>query len=122
MGIADYRNICASVRDMAVHFHSCVDACERHLWAIRARAALHEGMQVECPLRTSQDDKQNMNAALVELQQLIRQVEAATRSVVSSNGVKTKSVTTRASAYNKSPGRAVRLGRAARSAMRCGYF
>lgn len=120
MRIAAYRDVCASVRDMAVHFHACVDATERHLWATRARAVLREGMEAECP-RASQDDKQKIGAALVELHQLIRGVEAAAQAVPSIS-VKSKSATSRASAYNKSASRAVRIGRAARSAMRRGYF
>lgn len=105
---------------MAVHFHACVDATERHLWATRARAVLREGMEAEC-VRASSDDKQKMGAALVELQQLIRGVEA-TKAPVLTGLMKTKSATTRAGGYNGSAGRAVRLARAARSAMRRGYF
>lgn len=120
MQIAAYRDVCASVRDMAVHYHACADAAERELWASKARAALREGMEATCE-RAKQDDKQKMGTALVELQQLIRGVEATVQ-VVPSSGVKTKSATTRASAYNKSASRAVRISRAARSAMRRGYF
>lgn len=120
MRIEAYRDFCASVRDMAVHFHACIDATERHLWVIRARAVLREGMEAECP-RASKGDKQKFGAALVELHQLIRWVEAAAQAEPSIS-VKSKPATSRASAYNKSVGRAVRIGRAARSAMRRGYF
>lgn len=120
MRVAAFRDVCANVRDMTVHFHACVNATERNLWAARARIVLREGMDAECP-RASQDDKQRMGAALFELLQMIRQVETATATLgVPTSGLKTR--TTRANAYNKSASRAVRLSRAARSAMRRGYF
>ena len=118
MRIAAYRDVYAGVRDMTVHFHACVDLAERELWAKRARNVLRDGMAAECP-RATEDDIARMGSALAELLQLIRGVEVSARPVAV---VKSKSATTRASAYNRSASRAVRLGRAARSAMRRGYF
>lgn len=120
MRVAVFRDIRANVRDMAVAYHACVDGTERRLWAARARLVLREGMEAECS-RASQDDKQRMGAALVELQRLILGAENAIRSTPLITTVP-KSSMTRAAAYNKSASRAVRLRRAARSAMRRGYF
>ncbi len=120
MRVAEFRDIRTNVRDMAVAYHACVDVTERNLWATRARSVLREGMEAECS-RANPDDKQRMATALAELHQLIRGTEITARSAPHRSTVP-KTSTTRAAVYNKSASRAVRLRRAARSAMRRGYF
>lgn len=120
MRVTQYRDLLAEVRDMSVHYHACTDLAERTEWQGRARDQLRKGMESRCA-RATEQDRCRMGTALVELQRLIASVEAEKPGQLNTGAV-AKGKSTRASQYNKSASRAVRLNRAARSAMRRGYF
>lgn len=127
MRVAGYREVIAAVRRSAVDFHACVDAGERLVWERHARNRLQEGLDASCP-RASQDDRERMADAIADLQQLIASVDAARHPPAgvfspAAGALRAAPVPrSRAARYNQSPARAVRLRRAARSAMRRGYI
>lgn len=127
MRVAQYREIYAGVRDMATSYHACVDLPERQVWERHATCRLEAGVDAACQ-RATPDDRSRMAEAVAELGRLIRSVEAERRSDVAIQAtnraarVGSSIGLGRAGQYNKSPGRAVRLRRAARSAMRRGYI
>ena len=120
MRVAEYRDVYASLRDVQVSFHACVDATERAAWCVRARAAIQHGGEANCA-RASEVDRCRMADALRDLQSILASEARAqqARCIVEREPQQRQS---RASRYNRSPGRAVRLARAARRAMRRGYF
>lgn len=120
MRVAEYRDLYASLRDLGVGFHACVDRKEREAWSARARQALRAGFEADCR-GASDEDRVQMAAAIRELQASVGATDGESAAVhaASSHPHQLKS---RAAQYNRSPGRAVRIARAARSAMRRGYF
>ena len=127
MRVSQYRELYAVVRNMAVSFHACVDLKERQTWERLARFQLREGMDAVC-VRATTEDQSRMKTAVAEVHQLIQSVEAERRnrridgSTTTTVNKSPAAGSSLAGRYNRSPSRAVRLRRAARSAMRRGYF
>lgn len=123
MKVVEYRDICESVRRSSIDFHACINDAERVVWLQRARTRLRESAEAECA-RATTIDLERMDLATRALRALIDDVEfgLARTSAVKSSKATVGGGESRASKYNRSPGRAVRLRRAARSAMRRGYF
>ena len=119
MRVAQYRDLYASLRDVQVSYHACVDAAERALWCARARSAIQEGIGANCA-RASGVDRSKVADAIRDLQAILVSADPAMH--VQSGAERAIPPQSRAAQYNRSPARAVRLARAARSAMRRGYF
>lgn len=116
MRVSQYRDVYAEVRAMATSFHSCVDQAERRQWAQRANVLLSANVSVVCS-KATQVDLARMSSAVSELRALTFTVDRAH----TPKAAQTAPVS-RANKYNRSPARAVRLRRTARSAMRSGYI
>lgn len=123
MKVVEYRDICEAVRRSSIDYHACINDAERGVWLQCARARLRESAEAECA-RATNVDRERMNLATRALRVLIADVEVgdALASAVKSSAATVGGRESLASKYNRSPGRAVRLRRAARSAMRRGYF
>ncbi|MCA8050731.1 hypothetical protein [Burkholderia arboris] len=123
MKVVEYRDICDAVRRSNIDYHACVDDAERVVWLRCARTRLQQSIGAECSRATSVD-RERMELATCELRALIGAVEAEQVQVLATKSVPVGWATreSRASKYNRSVSRAVRLRRAARSAMRRGYF
>ena len=110
MNISIYREQTEDLRIIANHYHSCVDDAERMLWAARARSFV-------CTLddckRKSTGDAELRELALKEVILLLSET-AVVKAGIAKKGASTTN--TRAFNYNKSPARAVRLRRAAKTA------
>ena len=123
MKVGEFRDLCARVRDAGVAFHACVDAAERAQWQRHAERELAAGRAATCT-RATELDRSRLSAALEDLQGLVAMAMPAPAIPIAA-AVRLKGALascSRAARYNRSPGRAVRLARAARSAMRRGYF
>lgn len=123
MRIADYRDQTKTLFALVNDFQACMDEYERGLWAARARTTLTGvAASKDCPRKTGHDAELRQ-LAITQCEQLLIN-NLSTSSIPSAPVVSTKTSSglTKAAKYNKSPSRAVRLARAARSAMRRGYF
>ena len=114
MKLKDFRGLTTDMRRLVNDWHACVDDGERQLWQERASRFLGTFMSASSP-RASTEDLQSR----LEAYRDCLGVMAAQRARVA---IRDQAAMPRASRYNKSPGRAVRLARAARGAMRRGYF
>jgi len=130
MRVSDYRDLCAAMRDREVSLSACVDAAERAAWCIAARRTLAEGWAAQacCP-RASSEDQVRFAQALQALHFSICATESAAdaariamRAAATPGPLPPATGLSRAALYNRSASRAVRLARAARGAMRRGYF
>ena len=113
MKVAEFREITEDMRRLVNDWHACVDEHERLLWRERAHRFLAVFMSASCA-RASSRDHENRLLAYQQYTQAVMQSRTATKSSQASTSL--------AAQYNKSAGRAVRLARAARGAMRRGYF
>lgn len=124
MRVGEYRDLCAEVRDACVAFHACVDGGERDRWRALA-ASKHTQAGAAACARATDLDRVRMDQALADLEALMniaREALPATIKVDHPAHQPAAASMSRAAGYNRSPARAVRLRRAARSAMRRGYF
>lgn len=103
----------SDMRRLVNDWHACVDQQERQSWKERASRFLATFMSARCDRATSRDLDDRLEAYREYTGLVMRTASASTSGQVSAS---------RAATYNKSPGRAVRLARAARGAMRRGYF
>lgn len=113
MKVKEFRELTADMRRLVNDWHACVDQKERQSWRTRADRFLTIFTGVCCGRATSKDLNDRLEAYQEYVGLVMRTVATPSSGRVS---------TLRASTYNKSPGRAVRLARAARGAMRRGYF
>lgn len=128
MKVAEYRDLIRALQRIGSDWHACASDAERQAWAVRAVRVYSELESAECARATPRD---------VEMRELAQQqyhdLVNPRRKPDSQDAAPPLSTsrppysrpdagTTRAAGYNKSPGRAVRLSRAARGAMRRGYF
>lgn len=113
MKVAEFRELTVDMFRLINDWQACVDADERAHWRERAHRFLAVFMSASCKRATPRDQE----ARLTAYHQYIATVTASVVTVPLH-----KASSSRASSYNKSPGRAVRLARAARSCMRRGYF
>jgi hypothetical protein len=119
--VQEFRDSISAACQMVIDWSACVCESEREAW--RSRAALFQASfeSAECS-RASARDLVNFNLAREQLANLLeetKQIPAATKPPAPAVRGTTQSC---AAKYNSSATRAVRLGRAARSAMRRGYF
>lgn len=123
MKVVEFRDICEAVRRSSIDYHACINDAERVVWLQCARARLHDAAEAECA-RATAVDRERMELATQALRVLIDEVAVgrASADAVKSSAATAGGRESRASKYNRSPGRAVRLRRATRSAMRRGYF
>jgi len=117
--LANYRELTRALLQMTDDWHACVGTAEQDSWRVRAVALYGDFLEAECARATTRDRElytiaQQRYKDLAALHP--KQPEAVTKPVVRA------AVGGRAGGYNKSAARAVRLSRAARSAMRRGYF
>lgn len=118
MRVQDYRDMTAQMLRLVDDWSACVDEGERSAWRVRASGFRNEFLQAECPRATGRD--QEMHA--LALQKLNVLYQPAIPAGIVPTSATNSSSRTRAQNYNASASRAVRLGRAARSAKRRGYF
>lgn len=124
MKVQDFRDLTARARQLVVDLHACADAGERLLWVGRASRDRSVIEAASCP-RATQRDLDSHQAACSALTDLINQASTPPehrQSIGTPAASAPSKGQSRAGGYNKSAARAVRLGRAARSAMRRGYF
>lgn len=128
MKVAEYRDLVRALLRTATDWHACTSSSERDTWAVQAACVYAELDQATCTRATTRDvemcelaRQQYRDLVSDPSQQITRPTGAAT---TTSSTVQRRPSTgaSRAAGYNKSPARAVRLSRAARSAMRRGYF
>jgi hypothetical protein len=110
MDITMYREQTEDLRIMVNNFHSCVDNIERAVLIKNASQFVSE--LVDCTRKTSRD-KDLRDIALREVIKLLCEDKKESVSVTRTT---TKTTNTRAFNYNKSPSRAVRMRRAAKTA------
>lgn len=120
MRIQEYRDMISAALQLVTDWSACVDDGERTLWRVRAIAGQAALAGATCS-RASERDRERYTLALYKLQALLAVPELVAAKAVSVAAMRPASQS-RASKYNKSPSRAVRISRAARSAMRRGYF
>lgn len=114
MKIREFRELTADMSRLVNDWHACVDENERQLWQERTQRFLVTFMSASSACATAKDLDNRLEAYRDCLGLLAKQ-----RARVA---IRDQAAISRASRYNKSPGRAVRLARAARGAMRRGYF
>lgn len=115
MKVKEFRGVTAEMRKLVTDWHACVDEQEREMWRERAHRFLAFFMSASCKSATPKDLTDRLDA-------YHDYTGLAARTLVSRATTSGVTSTPRAGLYNKSPGRAVRLARAARGAMRRGYF
>lgn len=113
MKVAEFRETTEDMRRLVNDWHACIDEHERLLWRQRAHRFLAVFMSASCARASSRDNEDRV-LAFQQYTRIVMQSSTATKS--------SHAPTSRAGQYNKSAGRAVRLARAARGAMRRGYF
>lgn len=120
MQVQEYRDLISAVLTLVTDWSACVDDDERELWRARAIPCRATLVDAACA-RASERDRERHALACDQLQALLEPKAAAfaPATVVASMRPASQS---RAAKYNKSASRAVRISRAARSAMRRGYF
>ncbi|WP_153785360.1 hypothetical protein [Pseudomonas sp. EMN2] len=114
MKLKEFRELTADMRRLVNDWHACVDESERQLWRDRAYRFFPAFTSATSP-RASSRDLENRLEAYRDCLGLL----AIQRARVA---IRDQAAMPRTSRYNKSPARAVRLSRAARGAMRRGYF
>ncbi|MFJ7794520.1 hypothetical protein [Pseudomonas sp. NPDC096950] len=114
MKVKEFRGITADMRRLVNDWHACVDQLERESWRERAHRFLALFLSASCCTATPKDLADRLDA-------YHDYTGLAMQTVLSGSTSKPVSMSL-ASRYNKSPSRAVRLARAARGAMRRGYF
>lgn len=129
MKVAEYRDLIRALQQIGSDWHACASDAERQAWAARATRVYSELESAACARATPRDVEmrelaQQQYHALVNPRRKPDSLDAAPPPLSTSRPPYRRPDTgaTRASGYNKSPGRAVRLSRAARGAMRRGYF
>lgn len=114
MKVKEFRELTADMRRLVNDWHACVDESERQSWLKRAHRLLATFMSASSNRATPKD----LDDRLQAYRDCIGLVAMRRVAVPTSD----QAALSRAGRYNKSPGRAVRLARAARGAMRRGYF
>jgi len=129
MKVAEYRDLVRALQQIAIDWHACTSDAERRAWAARAARVYGELQDASCTRASSRDvemrelaQQQYHDLVIHPLQQ--HALHPVPLSLASSRTQyrKPDAGVSRAAGYNKSPARAVRLARAARTAMRRGYF
>lgn len=114
MKVKEFRGITADMRRLVNDWHACVDQQERQSWRERAHRFLPLFQNASCATATPKDLADRLDAYL-------DYTGLAMQTVLCGSASKPASLSL-AGRYNKSPSRGVRLARAARGAMRRGYF
>lgn len=114
MKVKEFRGITADMRRLVNDWHACVDQQERQRWRERAHQFLALFMSASCGTATPKD--------LADRADAYHDYTGLTMQTVLSETTSKPASISLAGRYNKSPSRAVRLARAARGAIRRGYF
>jgi hypothetical protein len=119
--VQEFRDSISAAFQMAIDWSACVCNTEREAW--RSRASLYRASfeTAECS-RASARDLDNFNLAREQLASLLEEPKQLPLPIQQQAPAVRGSSKSRAAKYNSSASRAVRLSRAARSAMRRGYF
>jgi hypothetical protein len=128
MKVAEYRDLIRALQQIASDWHACASDAERQAWAVRAARVYSELQNTACT-RATPRDVEMCELAQQQYHDLVnprRQPDAQHSAPLPLSTSRTPyrrqdAGASRAAGYNKSPGRAVRLSRAARGAMRRGY-
>lgn len=121
MKVNEFRELTESMRRLVNDWYACVSDTERGKWHVRSLRFLAEFQCASCT-RASTRDLDNRLNAYHEYLGIVAKWTAAVANRSLSVATPSQAPVPRAARYNKSPGRAVRLARASRSAMRRGYF
>lgn len=129
MKVAEYRDLIRALQQIAHDWQACTSDTERQAWATRAARVYAELQEATCTRATPRDVEMREMARqqyhdLVSLRLEPNAPHSALLPLTTSRTPyrRQDAGTSRAASYNKSPARAVRLSRAARGAMRRGYF
>jgi hypothetical protein len=125
MKVAQYREMIRALLQQVNDWHACVSDTERQAWAQRAVRVHAELAEAQCPRATLRDAEMRAIAERQYLDLTAIPAPSTTASLPPSSTARHRehgAGQSRAAKYNKSAGRAVRLSRATRSAMRRGYM
>lgn len=121
MKVQEYRDLTEQMLRLVDDYSSCVGDGEKAAWERRVAPIYDEFVVITCPRATSRDvefhDLAIEGYKIIMGKQPSHQFSGFLKAVAQRT-----SGNSLAFNRNKSPGRAVRLARAARSAMRRGYF
>lgn len=125
MKVAQYREMIRALLQQVNDWHACVSDTERQAWAQRAARVHAELVEARCPRATPRDAEMHGIAVQQYLDLTTIPTPLTTALSPPSPAAQHRERSagqSRAARYNKSAARAVRLSRAARSAMRRGYM
>lgn len=121
MRVQEFRDSISAACQMVIDWSACVCKAEREAWRSRASLFRASFESAECS-RASARDRDNFNLAREQLASLLEETKQIPAVIQQPAPAVRGTTQSRAAKYNSSASRAVRLGRAARSAMRRGYF
>ena len=125
MKVVEYREMIRAMLQLVTDRQACVSDAERQAWSTRAARVYAELAEARCPRATPRDAVMRAIAERQYLDLTAIPAPSTTASFPPSLTVRNREHSagqSRAAKYNKSAARAVRLSRAARSAMRRGYM
>jgi len=119
--VQEFRDSISAAFQMVIDWSACVCNEEREAW--RSRASLYRAYfeSADCSRATTRD-RDNYNLARQQLASLLEETKLVSLAIQQPAPAARATSQSRAAKYNSSASRAVRLGRAARSAMKRGYF
>lgn len=118
MRVHEYRDLTAQMFRVVDDWSACVDEIERKAWEVRASCVHVEFAAAVCSRATERDIEMHMLAE----EKYNNLITSKAGTAVMAPSIVNAGSMSRAAKYNRSASRAVRLARAARSAMRRGYF